>query len=235
MLLEAVEERDEEIEAMRETVEEAAEFWQMVEELTEETVEKEEQVEELENKVNEMEEVQAVQEETNANQEVFEKEMQDEIIKKEVKLQGLENDVQILEEAFLEQDDKEAKHKERLNEVTKENELLKEQLNSVYDEQTKNNISDLITKQKKLSLQLRESSRKKIDGSLAQINVGISNTFAGLYYSFIPEKLLREAYVSNFSKIRLLVFVKHKAHLLYNELCKQKLIESSEFLMGVGK
>ena len=235
VLLEAVEERDEELEAMRETVEEAGEFQQMVEELTEEIVEKEETIEELEQKVNEMEEVQAVQEEINANQEIFEKEMQDEIVKKEVRLQELENDVQILEEAVLEQDEKETKHKERLNEVTKENELLKEQLNSAYDEQTKNKISDLISKQKKLSLQLRESSRKEIDGSLTQINVGILNTLADLYYSFVPEKLLKEAYVSNFNKIRLLVFVKHKAHLLYNELCKQKLIESSEFLMGDGK
>jgi len=235
VLLEAVEERDEEIENMRETVEEAVEFQQMVEELTEEIVEKEEIIEELEQKVNELEDVQAVQEEINAGQEGYEREMQDELAKKDVKIQELENDVQILEEALLEQDDKESKHKERITDISKENELLKDQLSSAYDEKTKNKISDMIDKQKKLTIQLRESTRKEISGSLAEINVGISNTLADLYQSFIPEKLLRQGYISNFNKIRLVIYVKNKAHLTYNELCKKKFIEGADYAMGEGQ
>ena len=235
VLLTAVEERDEEIEAMKQTVEEASEFQQMVEELTEEIVEKEEMIEELEQKINELEEVQAVQEQINADQEVFEKEMQEEIIKKDLRIQELENDVQILEEALLEQDDKETKHKDRMNELTKENELLKDQLSAAYDEKTRNKISDLIDKQKNLAMQLRESTRKEISGSLAEINVGISNTLADLYSTFIPEKLLREGYISNFNKVRLVIYVKNKAHLTYNELCKKKFIEGFDFALGEGE
>jgi hypothetical protein len=235
MLLEAVEEREEEIEAMKETVQEATEFQQMVEELTEEIMEKEEAIEELESRVAELEEMQAVQEEINANQEAYEREMQNELSKKDVKIQELENDVQILEEALLEQDDKETKHKERITEINKENELLKDQLNAAYDDKTKNKISELIDKQKKLSMQLRESTRKEISGSLAEINVGISNTLADLYQSFIPEKLLREGYISNFNKIRLVIYVKNKAQLTFNELCKKKFIEGSDFTMGEGE
>ena len=173
---------------------------------------------ELEAKVSEMEEIQAVQEEINANQEKFEAEMNEELNKKDIKIQHLENDIQILEEALLEQDDKETKYKERMNEISKENELLKDQLNSAYDEKTKNKISDMIEKQKNLQYQIRELSRKEIGGSLAEINVGISNTLADLYQSFIPEKLLSEGYISNFNKIRLVIFVKHKSYLMYNEL-----------------
>lgn len=235
LLLEAVEERDNEIEAMKETVEEATEFQQMVEELTEELVEKEELIEELEAKVAEMDEVQAVQEEINAGQEAYEKELQGEIAKKDIQIQDLENDIQILEEALLEQDDKETKHKERIGELNKEVEILKEQLSSAYDDNTKNKISELIEKQKKLSNQLREASRKEIGGSLAEINLGISNTLADLYNSFVPEKLLAEGYISNFNKVRLLIFVKNKAHLTFIELCRKKFIEGSDFAYGEGE
>jgi len=235
ILLAAVEERDEEIESMKQAVEEAAELQQMIEEITEEVVEKDEIIEELEAKTAELEEVQAFQEEINANQEKFEAELQEELNRKDIKIQQLEDDIQILEEAILEQDDRETKHKERMNELNKENELLKQQLDSAYDEKTKNKMGELIDKQRKLQIQLKELSRKEIGGSLAEINVGISNTLANLYHSFIPENLLNEGYISEFSKVRLVIYVKHKSYLLYTELCKKKFIESSDFLLGEGE
>ena len=235
LLLATVDERDEEIEAMKQTVQEATDFQQMVEELTEEIVEKDEMIAELETKIAELEEIQAVQEEINANQEKFEAEMNEELNKKDIKIQHLENDIQILEEALLEQDDKESKHKERMNELTKENEFLKDQLNSAYDDKTKNKINELIDKQKYLQYQIRELSRKEVSGSLAEINVGISNTLADLYQSFIPDKLLNEGYISNFNKIRLVIFVKHKSYLMYSELCKKKFMEGFDFQLGDGQ
>ncbi len=117
------------------------------------------------------------------------------------------------------------RYKERMQDMNQQIALLKEQLSEAYATgDMKSTISTLLEKQNVLVAKLREAGKKEMSTKTAVIQNGQVKMRMNLIEQMLPARLVQETQLACFTKIQTMNHAKHKAMLLFREICEKHLM-----------
>jgi len=233
VLFEAVETRDKEIEELKLRLDEAHGYEKMVEKLTEESLFKDEEIDKMIKKYKDKAEELKTEEEINELLEEEKKELNNQIALKDTEIANQKNIQKMLENRLTESEMELKRYQDKITRFKEEIGVLEGEVKNSGQEEKLKKIEELIAKQNRLSLMLREAKKYEINSFSSQHSLVNEKLKLSLCLSIIPGKLNEIVNIAGYEKLAMLYTCRDKCDTaLY--LIKEKYFieeESSEINM----
>eukprot|EP01022_Parablepharisma_sp_SALTPOND_P010534 TRINITY_DN1434_c0_g3_i1.p1 TRINITY_DN1434_c0_g3~~TRINITY_DN1434_c0_g3_i1.p1 ORF type:complete len:812 (-),score=175.58 TRINITY_DN1434_c0_g3_i1:559-2994(-) len=225
ILFEAVDSREKIIEELKLRLDEAHGYEKMVEKLTEESLLKDEEIEKMIRKYKEKIEELKTEEEINELIEEEKKELNLQLASKETELANQKN-VQLALEGRIGEFELEIKrYQDKITRYKEEIGLLEGQIRNSGQEEKLKKIEELVAKQNRLSVMLREARKFEINSLISQHSLTMAQLKLSLCLAVIPAKLNELVNIPGYEKVALLYTCRGKCDTVLHLLKEKYLID----------